>query len=70
MPANFAVFPAPTNVPMTPLGMGPTVQQMQPMTVPAVQQMPQVATPTPFDPWAAAAANARTQAASYGNTGT
>ena len=70
MPANFAVFPAPTNVPMTPLGMGTAAQPMQPMTVPAVQQMPQVATPTTFDPWAAAAANARTQAAPQGNAGT
>ena len=69
MPANFAVFPAPTNVPMTPLGMGTGAQPMQPMTVPAAPQMPPVGTHTTFDPWAAAAANARTQAASYGTTG-
>ena len=70
MPANFAVFPAPTNVPMTPLGMGTAAQPMQPMTVPAVQQMPPIATPTPFDPWTAAAVSARTQTASYVTTGT
>ena len=70
MPANFAVFPAPTNVPMTPLGMGTGAQPMQPMTVPAAPQMPPIGTQTSFDPWAPAAANARTQAASYGTTGT
>ena len=63
-------IPTPTNVPMTPLGMGTGAQPMQPMTVPAAPQMPPVGTQTTFDPWAAAAANARTQAASYGNTGT
>ena len=45
MPANFAVFLAPTNVPMTPLGMVPTVQQLQQQ----VSQIPMpktVVTPT------------------------
>ena len=70
VPANFAVFPAAANVPQTPLGMGTGAQPTQPMTVPAAPQMPPVGTQPAFDPWAAAAANARTQTVSQGTTGT
>ena len=65
MPANFAVFPAAANVPQTPLGMGTGAQAMLPMTVPATPQMPLVGTQPAFDPWSAAAANAKTQTVSH-----